>query len=104
MADAMIDRFRDAGGSGGFYFTTGGRDLIARSKVAYDGALPSANAVAAQVLLELGEAAGEARYTEVAVECMRAFGGSVARAPGGAGGAYAHLIAAMRACAALPGR
>ena len=92
VADAMIDRFRDADGGGGFYFTTGGRDLIARSKVAYDGALPSANAVAARVLLELGEAAGEPRYTEVAVECMRAFGGSVASAPG----AYAHLIAAMR--------
>ena len=92
VADAMIDRFRDADGGGGFYFTTGGRDLIARSKVAWDGALPSANAVAARVLLELGEASGEARYTEIAVECMRAFGGSVASAPG----AYAHLVAAMR--------
>ena len=52
VADAMIERFRDAEGGGGFFFTTGGRDLIARSKVAYDGALPAANAVAAQVLLE----------------------------------------------------
>ena len=93
VADAMIDRFRDVDGGGGFFFTSGGQDLIARSKVAYDGALPSANAVAAQVLLELGEATGEARYTEAAVECMRAFGGSIASAPG----AYAHMIAAMRA-------
>ena len=93
VADAMISRFRDAEGGGGFFFTTGGRDLIARSKVAYDGALPSANAVAARVLLELGEAAREERYTEAAVECMRAFGGSVASAPGG----HAHMITAMRA-------
>ena len=91
VADAMIERFRDGDG-GGFYFTTGGQDLIARSKVAHDGALPAANAVAARVLLELGEAAGEPRYTETAVECMRAFGGSVASAPG----AYAHLVTAMR--------
>ncbi len=93
VADAMIARFRDADGGGGFYFTTGGRDLIARSKVAYDGALPSANAVAARVLLELGETTREERYTEVAVECMRAFGGSVASAPGG----HAHMITAIRA-------
>ena len=71
VADAMVDRFRDTDGGGGFFFTTGGRDLIARSKVAWDGALPAANAVAARVLLELGEAAREERYTEVAVECMR---------------------------------
>ena len=93
VADAMIDRFRDADGGGGFFFTSGGRDLIARSKVAWDGALPAANAVAARVLLELGEATGEERYTEVPVECMRAFGGSVASAPGG----HAHMITAMRA-------
>ena len=93
VADAMIARFRDADGGGGFFFTTGGRDLIARSKVAYDGALPSANAVAARVLLELGEATREERYTEAAVECMRAFGGSVASAPAG----HAHMVTAMRA-------
>ena len=93
VADAMIARFRDADGGGGFFFTTGGRDLIARSKIAYDGALPSANAVAARVLLELGEATREERYTEAAVECMRAFGGSVASAPAG----HAHMVTAMRA-------
>ena len=93
VADAMIARFRDADGGGGFFFTTGGRDLIARSKVAYDGALPAANAVAARVLLELGEATRQERYTEAAVECMRAFGGSVASAPAG----HAHMVTAMRA-------
>ncbi len=93
VADAMIARFRDADGGGGFFFTTGGRDLIARSKIAYDGALPSANAVAARVLLELGEATRQERYTEAAVECMRAFGGSVASAPAG----HAHMVTAMRA-------
>ena len=93
VADAMIERFRDADGDGGFFFTTGGRDLIARSKVAYDGALPAANAVAARVLLELGEATRQERYTEAAVECMRAFGGSVASAPAG----HAHMVTAMRA-------
>ncbi len=62
----MIDRFGDAAasgpGGGGFFFTDrAATDLIVRQKTATDSPLPSGNAVAALVLLELGrvEAAGD---------------------------------------------
>ena len=51
----MIDRFGDLAG-GGFYFT--GRsspDLLVRQKAAIDSPLPSGNAVAASVLVSLGQ-------------------------------------------------
>lgn len=48
----MIDRFGDE--TGGFYFTDeGASDLIVRQKVASDSPLPSGNAVAAMVLMDL---------------------------------------------------
>ena len=44
------------GDRGGFYFTAAGaRDLIVRQKVATDSPLPSGNAVAAMVMLQLGQ-------------------------------------------------
>jgi hypothetical protein len=54
LVEVMRDRFGDAG-TGAFYFTEkGARDLIVRQKVASDSPLPSGNAVAAMVLLDLG--------------------------------------------------
>jgi hypothetical protein len=50
----MQDRFLDRQG-GGFYFTAKGQDdLIVRQKVASDSPLPSGNAAAAMVMLQLG--------------------------------------------------
>ncbi|HVM10069.1 MAG TPA: thioredoxin domain-containing protein [Acidimicrobiales bacterium] len=65
-ADEMVDLFWDAC-SGGF-FTTGhdAEQLIVRQKEYYDGATPSANAVAAMALLRLGALTGNAAYTEAA--------------------------------------
>jgi uncharacterized protein YyaL (SSP411 family) len=71
IADAMMEKFgagttgfqpvigvghgQDARGTGGFYFTSAdARDLIVRQMVGTDSPLPSGNAVAAMVLLELG--------------------------------------------------
>jgi uncharacterized protein YyaL (SSP411 family) len=54
IAESMRDRFGDAD-VGGFYFTEkNAKDLIVRQKVASDSPLPSGNAVAAMVLLDLG--------------------------------------------------
>jgi uncharacterized protein YyaL (SSP411 family) len=54
LALTMIGGFGDAG-AGGFYFTErDAKDLIVRQKVASDSPLPSGNAVAAMVLLDLG--------------------------------------------------
>jgi uncharacterized protein YyaL (SSP411 family) len=54
IASIMVDRFD--GETGGFYFTDrGATDLLVRQQVAGDSPLPSGNAVAATVLLKLGD-------------------------------------------------
>jgi uncharacterized protein YyaL (SSP411 family) len=60
LAEVMRRKFADAE-RGGFYFTQAGApDLIVRQKVASDSPLPSGNAVAAMVMLQLDQA-NEAR-------------------------------------------
>ena len=62
-ADSLLELFGDAE-EGGFF--TAGRDaeqLIVRTKEIFDGATPSANAVAANSLARLGGLTGEARFT-----------------------------------------
>jgi uncharacterized protein YyaL (SSP411 family) len=55
VAAAMKARFMDERG-GGFFFTPSDvKDVIVRQKVASDSPLPSGNAVAAQVCMELGD-------------------------------------------------
>ena len=49
--------------------------------IATDAALPAGAAVAAEVLVRLGRATGEARYGERARELVRALGGALERAP-----------------------
>jgi uncharacterized protein YyaL (SSP411 family) len=63
-ADALLGLFWDDEAGG--VFTTGhdAERLIVRSKDYYDGAIPSANGVAALALLRLGALTGEARYTD----------------------------------------
>ncbi|MDB5331909.1 MAG: hypothetical protein JWP03_3060 [Phycisphaerales bacterium] len=57
VASAMLDRFGDPE-TGGFYFTDkSAGDVLVRQKTATDSPLPSGNAVAAMVLLELGHVA-----------------------------------------------
>ena len=55
FARQLVDRFGEES-VGGFYFTDrNASDLIVRQKTATDSPLPSGNAVAAMVLIELGE-------------------------------------------------
>ena len=85
----MIDRFRDPD-SGGFFFSEGGADLIARSTIGTDSALPSPNAVAAISLLHLARATGDSSYWELAAGILRRFGGAAAASPA----AHTHLASA----------
>lgn len=55
VADQMVRRFEDAS-DGGFFFTDAAADdLIVRQKSATDSPLPSGNAIAARVLIKLGQ-------------------------------------------------
>jgi len=83
--------FWDADG-GGFYFT--GEDaqpLIARTKEIYDGAMPSGNSVAAEVLLRLSRITGDGSLATRAEALFRAFSGTVARIPS----AHTRLLGAL---------
>ena len=90
-ADAMVDLFWDDAHGG--LFTTG-RDaerLITRPKDILDGALPSANSVAALALLRLGALTGERGYEGRAAAILRLLADPLARQPS----AFAHLLEAV---------
>ncbi len=89
VADQMLRRFWDADG-GGFYYTEGGADLLVRIKDGQDSALPSANAVAVDVLLDLAELTGDEGYRERAARCLKSFGGMMQAQPQG----FIRMIAA----------
>jgi uncharacterized protein YyaL (SSP411 family) len=75
VAMQMQARFGDA--RGGLFFTeSAADDLIVRQKIGVDSPLPSGNAVAAQVLLELGQ-------TDSAGAILSAFASSLAAQPEG---------------------
>jgi uncharacterized protein YyaL (SSP411 family) len=66
IAGSMQERFADRE-AGGFYFTAAAaEDLIVRQKVASDSPLPSGNAVAAMVMIDLG-------MTDVARDTLKVF-------------------------------
>ena len=79
-------------GDDGVLFTTGhdADALIVRPKDLFDGALPSANAVAVNALLRLGALSGDGRLSEAATRIVRAVAGLVESNPV----AFADLLAA----------
>jgi uncharacterized protein YyaL (SSP411 family) len=90
VATALLDHYGDAEG-GGLYTTADDAEvLIARTKDTYDGALPSANSVAAGALLRLGALCGEERFGDAARRLISAMAPALASAPV----AFAALVAA----------
>ncbi len=81
LVDRMIADFEDS--AGGFFFTSAAHDeLLIRSKnVLGGGNLPTANGVAAQVLLRLAEKTGEQRYADSARRTVEALSATINRAP-----------------------
>ncbi len=89
------DRLGDP--AGGFFAAAASEDLLVRSKDLFDGAMPSANAVAVLNLLELAERTGERSWREAAERALRAFGPLLERL---AEPARMMALAARRAAAA----
>ncbi len=81
LVGELVARFWDEEG-GGFYTAEAGTELPVRQKEVYDGATPSANAVAWYVLLRLARLTGELEHEERAARVERAFAGAVAASPG----------------------
>ena len=93
VATDMVDLFWDAGAG---VFATTGRDaevLIARPVDTHDGALPSANTVAAGALLRLAALTGDAGFGERARGVIE----SMAPALGGAPAAFSGMVAVAEA-------
>ncbi|MBE9548776.1 MAG: thioredoxin domain-containing protein [Proteobacteria bacterium] len=79
---ASLEMFYDQEG-GGFYFTEASTELAIRSKDAYDGAIPSGNAVMARNLAHLFQLTGEQKWQEYFDSLVAAFAPQVNRYPPG---------------------
>jgi uncharacterized protein YyaL (SSP411 family) len=72
LADRILEAFVDQDG-GGFYFSSvDGEPMLARTSELHDGAVPSGNAVAVELLLRLHCVTGEQRYAEAGRGAMAA--------------------------------
>jgi uncharacterized protein YyaL (SSP411 family) len=98
LADHMLAHFWDDE-SGGF-FQTGDEheELIARPKELFDEAVPSGNAIAASVLLQLGSLLGEPRYEQHAHATMALVTRALAQYPS----AFAAMLNALDLALATP--
>ncbi len=90
VTQAMIDGFWDDD-DGAFWFTRHGqKDLPVRRKEVYDGAQPSGNSVALDVLVRLGRLTGDPAYEKRADDLQKALGATVRQNPNG----HTHLLTA----------
>jgi uncharacterized protein YyaL (SSP411 family) len=77
LVDEMLRHFWDAD-QGGFFFTSDqAKGLIARRMEGYDGAMPSGNSVAANVLLDLANITGRADLRQKSDRIVKAFAGDI---------------------------
>jgi uncharacterized protein YyaL (SSP411 family) len=80
LAERLVVDFTASDGS--FYATAHGHEaLLVRSREGHDGALPSANAVAARVLLRLARHLSRDDLRVQAVQALDAYGAHIARSP-----------------------
>jgi uncharacterized protein YyaL (SSP411 family) len=81
LADAMLERFYDAGQGGFWQSAAAATDLILRIKDDYDGAEPAGNSVATLALLKLSAIAGRADYKTAAERGLAAASTKLQQAP-----------------------
>ena len=87
----MLDLFWDSENRGFFFTGRENETLIARSRDAQDGAIPSGNSVAALTLLQLGRLTGDTSLEEKANALMQAFSGQMDAYPS----AHTQLLQAL---------
>jgi uncharacterized protein YyaL (SSP411 family) len=85
LAETMVAEFADPDGPGFFDSAPGHGTPVARSRDLHDGATPSGNAVAADVLLHLGAMTGNDAFSERASGILEAMSRTMREQPLGAG-------------------
>ena len=90
LAEEMVPRFKDSLGPG-FYDTDGQEELITRPRDWQDGALPSGNSLAADVLLRLNALTGAAEYEQLAEGILKLMGSTIAQHPL----SFGHLLSVL---------
>ena len=91
LADIILERFLDRD-KGGFFFTSDDHErLIARSKAAFDGSVPSGNSAAIVALMRLHAYTGEERYLSEARHALNLFRPLMEKQPF----AFSHMLEAV---------
>jgi len=91
LADTMIREFWDDIGSGFFYTGKSHEALISRTKPAFDGSVPSGNAVATQLLVRLYHYTSREEYLKRAEKTLRIYHDAMEQQPFG----FAHMLSAL---------
>ncbi|MFO7588224.1 MAG: thioredoxin domain-containing protein [Gemmatimonadota bacterium] len=81
VAAALLARFEDPVGGGFFRTSADAEVLLVREKESHDGAVPSANSIAAWCLLRIGRLTGDPAWEEAGRRTLRAMAGRLAEAP-----------------------
>ena len=66
FAERMIEQFRDENAGGFYFYSKDGEQLITRPKETFDGAIPSGNSVAVDVLYRLWKLTGDEKWLDTA--------------------------------------
>jgi hypothetical protein len=91
LADTMIREFWDDIDGAFFYTGKSHEALISRTKPAFDGSVPSGNAVATQILLRLYYYTGKEDYLKRAEKTLRIYYDAMEQQPFG----FAHMLSAL---------
>ncbi len=95
LAEGLMEKFGDPK-AGGFYTSTGTKDLIFRVKDDYDGAEPSGNSVAILALLRLHKITEQQKFRDAAEASLKAFHNQLTENP--------HAVPLMLKAAAFASR
>ena len=91
LTDIMVREFWDEKDGGFFYTGTSHEALISRTKPAFDGSVPSGNAMATQLLLRLFHITGNDDYMKRAEKVLRCYYDAMESQPFG----FAHMLCAL---------
>ena len=82
-ANHIVSYFYDKNSNGYFLYASDSEQLISRPKELYDGAMPSGNAIAAQVFAILSSLTGELYWEEISERQIRFLAGNTSDYPAG---------------------